>query len=281
MCTIKKIEKKFKKHGVSRLFDHLKPYAKNAISMELIEADDEEIEIGQSKMGGMPDLPAHVEWFNNPETNQPMTFVAQINFAEVKSFDTDNKLPKSGILYLFYDMEKFSWGFDPKDASGKKVYYFEGDSSQLERKNPPTDEVLFPTAGLAFESRVELPDWESNLIDIHLTDEEYDGYCNLREELDWEMNKILGHSVNIQGGMELECELVTNGFYCGDTSGYNDPRRKELEKNISNWNLLLQIDSNDEIDMMWGDVGCLYLWITEDNLKNKRFEDSWLILQCY
>ena len=55
---------------------------------------------------------------------------------------------------------------------------------------------------------------------------------------------------------------------------------KELEKNIDNWNLLLQIDSNDEIDMMWVDSGRIYLWITDENLKNRKFENSWLILQC-
>ncbi len=30
--------------------------------------------------------------------------------------------------------------------------------------------------------------------------------------------------------MELECQLVANGLYCGDSSGYEDPGRMSLEK---------------------------------------------------
>jgi uncharacterized protein YwqG len=33
-------------------------------------------------------------------------------------------------------------------------------------------------------------------------------------------------------------------------------------------------------DMMWGDVGRLYLWMTEDALRNRQFDKSWMILQC-
>jgi hypothetical protein len=29
--------------------------------------------------------------------------------------------------------------------------------------------------------------------------------------------------------MELKCHLVTNGLYCGDSTGYEDPRPRELE----------------------------------------------------
>jgi uncharacterized protein YwqG len=80
--------------------------------------------------------------------------------------------------------------------------------------------------------------------------------------------------------MELECELVTNGLYCGDPSGYEDPRAKELEPNAKNWRLLLQIDSNDENEMMWGDCGRLYFWIRKEDLVNKQFDKSWFSLQC-
>ncbi|TCD03493.1 DUF1963 domain-containing protein [Pedobacter psychroterrae] len=92
---------------------------------------------------------------------------------------------------------------------------------------------------------------------------------------------LLGQPDVIQNEMELECELVTNGLYCGDPSGYNDPRAEKLRPNAKDWRLLLQIDSNEETEMMWGDVGRLYFWIKEEDLAAKRFENSWCILQCY
>ncbi|MCR8632194.1 YwqG family protein [Paenibacillus radicis (ex Xue et al. 2023)] len=38
---------------------------------------------------------------------------------------------------------------------------------------------------------------------------------------------------------------------------------EELEKGVSDWKLLLQIDSEEEIGMMWGDAGRIYFWIRE------------------
>ncbi len=32
--------------------------------------------------------------------------------------------------------------------------------------------------------------------------------------------------------------------------------------------------------MMWGDVGRIYFWITEDALAAADWQDCWLILQC-
>ncbi|MBK8507084.1 MAG: DUF1963 domain-containing protein [Saprospiraceae bacterium] len=81
----------------------------------------------------------------------------------------------------------------------------------------------------------------------------------MTEDLDVESNKLWDIQSNIQGPMELECELVTNGLYCGDATGYNDPKAKELAKNAETWTLLFQVDSNyEEAGMIWGDMGRLY-----------------------
>ena len=76
-------------------------------------------------------------------------------------------------------------------------------------------------------------------------------------------------------------ELVTNGIYCGDPKGYADPRAKELEKNQTQWRLLLQLDSDEAASMMWGDLGRVYFWIRERDLQDQRFDRTWTILQCH
>lgn len=73
---------------------------------------------------------------------------------------------------------------------------------------------------------------------------------------------------------------VSNKWFVFDGTGYNNPARNELEKGVYDWILLLQIDSEEEIGFMWGDVGRLYFWIREKDLKEKNFENSWVILQC-
>jgi uncharacterized protein YwqG len=32
--------------------------------------------------------------------------------------------------------------------------------------------------------------------------------------------------------------------------------------------------------MMWGDAGCLYYWIRAEDLRARRFDRAWMILQC-
>lgn len=84
----------------------------------------------------------------------------------------------------------------------------------------------------------------------------------------------------IQGDMMVECAMVSAGLYCGDATAYEDPRRPLFRKQACEWRLLLQVPSAESAGMMWGDAGCLYYWIREDDLRARRFERSWMILQC-
>ena len=81
--------------------------------------------------------------------------------------------------------------------------------------------------------------------------------------------------------MRLECQLVTNGLYCGDQTGYKDPRRIELEKTASDWQLLLQVDSDDRMKWMWGDVGRIYFWARKQDIQIGNFGDVWTVFQCH
>ncbi len=80
--------------------------------------------------------------------------------------------------------------------------------------------------------------------------------------------------------MQLEAQLVMNGLYCGNSSGYQDPRRKQLEDGADDWVLLLQLDSDDTGGFMWGDLGMLYYWIRSGDLAERRFDRVWMTLQC-
>lgn len=46
------------------------------------------------------------------------------------------------------------------------------------------------------------------------------------------------------------------------------------------WELLLQVDSEDKAGMMWGDVGRIYFLIHKTDLANRKFNKTWLIFQC-
>ena len=288
MKTLKDIESLLTAHGLTGYYEKIVHTVRSSVRITLESAGDEQIAIGASKMGGLPDLPKTVDWFRQGHTNTPLSFICQINFAEVKPYDNEGKLPASGILYFFYDcsMDGMPWGFDPKDINEKVVYYYDGDLADLERKEAPNDieenGCVFEAAELRFETALDLPDLESPAGEsLGLSDDDRENYWEMMDEVSESLiNKLLGHSNNIQGSMELECEFVSNGLYCGDPSGYNEGRARGLDKNTEHWNLLLQVDSNEDIGMMWGDCGRLYLWITTEDLTAKNFDASWLILQC-
>lgn len=274
----------FYKNGLSIHWDFFKSYLKPEILIFPKPSNELELKVGESKIGGQPDLPKNIEWFTE-DNGKHLSFIAQVNLVEIAGLDNSQQLPPQGILYFFYSAEQEAWGFDVKDKDKFKVFYYEGSIEELKRIDFPKnliEHARYKPCKLTFKASVSLPNWEHDYVFDRLNSQERHKYTDITEELDVKANKLLGHSDNIQEPMELECELVTNGLYTGDPKGYNDPRAKELEKNKDAWTLLLQVDSNyEESGMMWGDAGMLYFWIKKDDLKNKKFDKSWLISQCY
>ena len=39
-------------------------------------------------------------------------------------------------------------------------------------------------------------------------------------------------------------------------------------------------DSDNDLDVMWGDVGKIYFWVREQDAREHDFSGVWLILQC-
>ena len=249
-------------------------------------------------MGGWPDLPASIPWpfeterplsgrdrfFNTQNTKSlgPLSFIAQLNLSEISALDEDGLLPKSGWLYFFYSDEQDVWGFDPRDSSGFKVLYFDGDRAELMRNEFPeglSKYSRFSPCVLNAVRELSLPGFWSNEIDgFFRSAADRDAFYDLRE--DGIINKVLGYADAVQNEMELECEIVTNGFYTGDGIKHDDPRRKSEKQAVADWRLLLQVDSNDDCGMMWGDVGRIYFWIRKEDLLNRRFDKSWFQYQC-
>ncbi|MGD9155007.1 MAG: YwqG family protein [Bacillota bacterium] len=268
----------------------------NSINIEFDNDNSRKLSIGTSKLGGKPDLPKNFEWYyftgesqlTDEVANRPLSFLAQINCEEAKQYDIDSRLPKKGMLYFFYELESMVWGFDPKDKGCAKAFYFNGDMSDLKRTDFPPDmqeEYKLPELKMNFFSKYNVPNFEE--YDKNDNNDLWEEYDNFKEEMGYVQEeistKLLGYSDNIQGDMLLDCELVANGLYCGDSTGYESPEIKHHKKNSNRWKLLFQLDSveKDDFELMFGDSGRIYFFIKEDDLKNSNFENVWLILQCY
>ena len=87
-------------------------------------------------------------------------------------------------------------------------------------------------------------------------------------------HRLLGHPDELQDDMHLQCALMSHGI-----SSVNDPRAAQVAQTALDWRLLLQIDSDEQAGMEWGNDGMIYYWIEQDALRAQRFENVWMVLQ--
>lgn len=239
----------------------------------------------------------HIERLENPF---PLNFLAQINFADVHATGAaDEDFPRSGVLSVFYDAVECPWGYDPADSCALTVLFHE-DAAALQRRALPqklrmlgADWQFSPVACELRACSTPLPmetaQWDS--LNIELTDAQSDtladwwlddsGNAASNDGEDACCHRVGGWPTPVQGNMQVECALVAAGHYCGSGNAYSDPRLQSVRDTATDWVLLLQIGSDDKADMSWGDSGQLYLWIRRDDLRARRFDSAWMVLQCY
>src|SRR5262249_35010058 len=137
---------------------------------------------------------------------------------------------------------------------------------------------------ISFQEKVTLPDIWTLLPTLEsrsvYTDEEIDAYQDFIGQEDIK-HQLLGHSWNIQDDPRYEAQLVSNGVYYGYPSFKDDSRTPALLERVNDWQLLWQIDSDDSLDVIWGDCGMLYIMMKREALRARDLSAPWLVLQCF
>jgi len=224
---------------------------------------------------------------------RPLAFLAQLTLEELAPLSQSIGLPQHGRLLFFFDEEEGSRSFDPAIRGSARVIHLCDTDTTSSRLTPSPievpDEFKSRPCALDFSLEQTLPiDGRAYGLNLHVW-KENSPYSSLIDELTGRkagsqpqcIHRMGGYAENVQGAMELECQLVTNGIWCGDASGYNDPRRKALESGAADWRLLLQLDSDENVNWMWGDGGRLYFWIRKQDLAASDFSHIWCVKQCY
>jgi hypothetical protein len=250
-----------------------------APSLRLVESEG-----GRSRLGGRPCLGPEFAW---PERNgSAMSFLAQLDLGEVRSAGGPDWLPDRGLLLFFYDENEGAWGFSPDDRGGWAVLYDAAPEGTSERPWPPTSpETLYAPITVTVRPHESLP--SPNLLEIEpdaLDEADWDELYNVVAGNDGDppWHQVGGWPRPIQNEeMELECQFASNGIYCGNPDSYHSDAAKSLVPGAAEWRLLLQLDSDEDTGMMWGDSGMLYFWIRESEARTGDFSNVWMILQCY
>lgn len=231
----------------------------------------------QSKFGGNP------YWLNTmayPTSSQgePLRLLAQINFNEIEESIPD--FPTTGILQFFVAVDDV-YGVDFEDGLNQdtfRVVYHESvetDESKWMKDLPVfnNDETYFPVeseCAITFEhdeERVSANDFRFNKIagiDELLesgTDEDDDAHEEIMEAY-FELSSGQGHKL---GGYPF--------FTQEDPRTYGDYPTHQI--------LLLQVDTDDEHNIMWGDSGVGNFFISEQDLKNRDFSKVLYNWDCY
>ncbi|WP_243521736.1 YwqG family protein [Bacillus pseudomycoides] len=215
--------------------------------VKVIPRQEESLPIGCSKMGGLPDVPSTFEY--PTYEGKELDFIAQFNLADLQGVGMDHDLPETGMLYFFYNVNyqhEGTWC----------VLYYNEPTERLQRVN--NKQSKYTQCALTFKLTYKLPE-------LFIEDEaDSDRFLQLLEELmpdHYDNHQVFGEPFSVQREVFEEA---------GEYTGIPD----------HDMTLLFQIDSDyANCHMMWGDLGMLYFCIGNEDLKQRRFENTCCILQ--
>ncbi|MHB8628087.1 MAG: DUF1963 domain-containing protein [Aggregatilineales bacterium] len=260
------LQKLMELHDLKHRGAEIEQLIKPAILLKTRATDETQIALGQTKIGGLPDLPYGWEW--PIKEKMPLAFLAQINLSEISEALHQGLLPKHGILYFF---SIFGWHLEDGDLpptipwdrcfsepGWSRTLFFTGEASLLRRVPKPidVDMQIFRSAQVEYETIPSLPYLGNFARDptvdpLDWSEREYeqfdDLYCNFARIL----TKVWGFT----GQHQL--------------FGYASPIQNPVTR--PGVRLLFQIDSDSQIDAMWGDGGMIYFAIFEDDLRRHDF----------
>ena len=238
-----------------------------------------------SRLGGLALLPPGHSW-PLTQAGMPLSFLGQISTSEITVPTGCPELPPDTLLAFFYEAtSQQGWGFDPADHQYWKVIAVPAGAAA--QAYTPADVEVFSPHGLVPELVTTVPDpGEPAIEGLHRGGGNgvRQLYDQLHEELrrgdEGPRHRMFGWPDLVQNPMQLECQLASSGIYVGGAAGYRDPRVPQLEGGAAEWMLLLQVDTDDMVGWMWGDVGTLYYWVRRPDLAAGRFDRVWMIFQC-
>lgn len=243
---------------------------------------DENLTIFDSKFGGIPYLPKDFEVPCDSSSNhEQLALLAQINCTDLPE---NNIYPEVGILQFWIGRDDLMGLEDDY-----KVVYFENIDNTITKeevltKYKPLDPNNYdqytpfdPTNaefGLTFEkgiSTITVPDYRFEDIVINAIHELYpdEEVSKLYSDLGADVHEYLYTSVE---GLNHAIGGYPN-FTQYDPRGYNSEEGEQSPYDI----MLLQVESewkkDDNVEIIWGDCGVGNFFISEENLKNRNFED--------
>jgi uncharacterized protein YwqG len=263
------------------------------VSVSLIKSPDEDLTVYNSKILGKPYWPKNKP-FPKDEHGNDLIMFAQINFSEVPHIES---YPESGILQWFITTgHSDPYGYSESDIG--MANWFAKERSKGNPLNGKTLRDFMTKKNYRIVYHEDVTTDKSEILDIEANVDEQSSipasYCckmQFKKADDYPSHSDYRYLYKIsneiedalelhfgdedQQGLRDEFEDLMSDSYEGTghkIGGYayftqDDPRPTQED-----WLLLMQIDSDDEAGICWGDVGVGHLFIRKEDLQAKDFD---------
>ena len=226
--------------------------------IEIIPSQASKTTLWQSKIGGQPYLPKNID-FPKTSKGEHLAFLAQINFDEMPPL---SPFPRTGILQ-FYIHGDDMYGLNMENPTAQdffKVLYFEQIENDLEKL---TTDFSF------LENYSNTPHSPNKSFPINfLYGQEIMSPSDYRfeKEIEPKMMEAIGEK-----GVEEFYEKIQSGGH--KLGGYPYFTQYDVRSEENEMMLLFQLDSDDAIEVMWGDVGVANFFIKKEDLEKRDFSN--------
>jgi uncharacterized protein YwqG/predicted DNA-binding protein (MmcQ/YjbR family) len=256
--------------GLSRRREEIEGASRPAMLLKTVKAIESKMSVGQSKIGGRPDLPDGIEWplFRD---GKPLAFLAQINLGEVASVSRLPGLPESGLLSVF---SVFGWqvedNLDPQlpldkyDHDWTRVLYHPANKA-LQRRRTPSGVNAFTGAKAEFVAITCFPT---------VTDEPAIAKLGWKGDVKEKYDDFV---MAYNGARSHQLGNPARNLLLGYADYEQDFVKEVADHNLQ---LLFQLASDENAEMCWGDDGFIYFWISPKDLSRKKFERVFTDYQC-
>lgn len=227
------------------------------------EAVKEPLEIGTSKFGGHPDLPAGFDW---PQLNgKPHMFIGQINLDEIQQTQAAQDLPITGLL-SFFVLNEDGEPYGDTDGSWNVTYH--SNDTSLVRKPPPAefDEINF-------ESR------ECRLIIVETLDLPYVSTYSFHGDCSGTHRATqMGITKDNRGVYEKILEtLMPEREESSHLLGWSHPNVSSGDPVDEGMRHLLTVASEKLLEWCWEDGHDLYFSLSPEELTSRSFSSARII----
>jgi predicted DNA-binding WGR domain protein/uncharacterized protein YwqG len=264
------------------------------LSLRITTAPARVTNVGISRLGGRPDLPAGVSWPIGKVAGREIAlpFIAQFDVAWLwRSYigpGAIGLLPTSGMLYFFYNMADYDADYLAPE-NWRVIYHHSGDNSNLAPSAPPMPippHLDYKARAVKFQIEITLPNIETCYIGgpgnsdakVELSEEEWSAYAGLLNELRAKQNihQMFGHADDVQPyALENSYERVRSVFF-PDGRPFQSLTPKEQNEEFLQGRVLLQVDEEKSSKMQFGRGGRLFFFIREQDLKARDFSKVWV-----